>query len=1035
MLVFRIHGTVREAETDLPLPGFFVKAYDKDLVFDDLMGTAWTGTDGRFTISSEPGDFRDFFEQRPDIYLKVFAADAATLLYSSARAVRWRAGPVEEFDVRIPRADLGAGAPARGIVLSGDDGEARPTFEVGEPLALAAIGLRPGAAHSVEVRDGDRRLLFEQRLLADRAGTIATSVIWPQLGLDDPRTGELTTLDQAEARWAGRALTVVVRDGKHVVAEHAVRFPERFTRPVLLGTDEAGVVRNGFVAGAADVILSGRRLPWHGAIRVFMGARRHDWRVGDAFVPAPLASGRPAFIDVDIGSPEVRARVARAREVLPGAYDFIVRRVRYGYEDDEDFALRATDLVAHRLLTGLVVREEFMRSKFARGGCVNLQPISGRKLVGSPYFQYTDVFPIGAEVWGALDPGALAPEQQSKMVAFYVVAHKTSAQWSADPGLSHLPVLGGNAATVKLKTQIGCINANARLLWPAASQVGEYDVIADFGNNTSDATAFAPDDELGPTTIDIVDGYVTAGFRVVSDPTTSVEYANVGTFEYDLPAEVVTDDFDAWDPYLGQSGGTTTLNVARRAVVYFPSDSPGATTAAQISSAQPSYPLFVAVHGNSGHSNSYQGYNYLLEHLARNGFIAASIHSEPGMKGRGRAELLFKHLAILRGGGPNGFGAKAANSIAIMGHSRGGEAVVKAARMNQQQALGHNIAGIVSLAPTDKYGRETLGPPWAIPYLVIYGSMDGDVAGGSAAAAPMQTGFSLYDRAGGAPKSMVFAYGAIHDRFNTVWGDDDLGFGKLGSNDLTQVINADAHEKIAKAYMNAFGRLYCRGEQQWAGLFRGEWNAPAVEAADAGKVRIYVQYRDTTRTDVDTFDGAHTPTSWQVSSAGTTVDDAGTLPVDPSENQLNLVDAHSPHDTGGLLLRWDGTADKLSIDMPGGTLDVRAYEAVQFRVGQKVGSASNPSAAQDLYVTLTDAAAQSRSIRASKFAEIPRPHQRDFDQFTKSAMRTVRIPLHAWTIKVAGAVAVDLASVARLTFDFGINASGEIEIDDVEFTN
>ncbi|MBL0010961.1 MAG: hypothetical protein IPP22_08145 [Nitrosomonas sp.] len=31
------------------------------------------------------------------------------------------------------------------------------------------------------------------------------------------------------------------------------------------------------------------------------------------------------------------------------------------------------------------------------------------------------------------------------------------------------------------------------------------------------------------------------------------------------------------------------------------------------------------------------------------------------------------------------------NKIGIMGHSRGGEAVVSAARMNYEQALGHSI--------------------------------------------------------------------------------------------------------------------------------------------------------------------------------------------------------------------------------------------------------------------------------------------------------------------------------------------------------
>ncbi len=93
------------------------------------------------------------------------------------------------------------------------------------------------------------------------------------------------------------------------------------------------------------------------------------------------------------------------------------------------------------------------------------------------------------------------------------------------------------------------------------------------------------------------------------------------------------------------------------------------------------------------------------------------------------------------------------------------------------------------------------------------------------------------------------------------------------------------------------------------------------------------------------------------------------------------------------------------------------------------------STGQDLYATLTDTGSQSRKIRVSKFAEIPEPHKRNRNQYTKSAMRTVRIPLHAYTIAVAGKQDVDLANIDHVRFDFGVKATGEIEIDSVEFTH
>ena len=255
------------------------------------------------------------------------------------------------------------------------------------------------------------------------------------------------------------------------------------------------------------------------------------------------------------------------------------------------------------------------------------------------------------------------------------------------------------------------------------------------------------------------------GFRVVADPTTETSFAHAGHFSYDASTHgSVT--------VSGEGGGS--FNVPVRGSVWFPADVAGATSPAQTSAAQANYPLVVVVHGNASQSTSYLGYEYLLEHLARNGFVAASIHLETDQMATDRARVLLHRIPILQ----TLFGAKLQNTIGLMGHSRGGEAVTVAARLNHQEGLGHNLDAIIALAPTDWIVGKTYSAPSAVPYHVMYGAMDGDVAG------PSDTGFELYDRASGADKSMVFAYGAIHDRFNTVSGDGDLFFGKIGATDL-----------------------------------------------------------------------------------------------------------------------------------------------------------------------------------------------------------------------------------------------------------
>jgi len=277
-------------------------------------------------------------------------------------------------------------------------------------------------------------------------------------------------------------------------------------------------------------------------------------------------------------------------------------------------------------------------------------------------------------------------------------------------------------------------------------------------------------------------------------------------------------------------------------------------------------------------------------------------------------------------------------------------------------------------------------------------------------------------------------YGAIHDRFNTVWGDGDLYFGELGGTDLAKVITADAHQKIAKGYMSAFFRRFLKNEAQWTGMFRGEWVPVAAASADS-KAKFYVQYQHPNARTVDDFEGAHGSTTWQTSTIGAAVDDDNSLPADPVENQLASIDPHSPHDTAGLLLRWDGTADHLRFLVPNAQKDVTGYTALQFRITQKVNSASNPAGmSQDLRVSLTDAANQTRAIMVSKFGEVPFPDTRYYDQYTKSAMRTVRIPLSAFRILCLTLAEVDLTNVVNVAFEFSEKAMGEIEIDSVQFT-
>ena len=100
--VFRILGTIEEEETGRPLADLVVRAFDRDLIFDDTVGFATTDDDGRFEIRFHRRAFRDVAESRPDLYLRVFDASGSREIHQTRDAIRWNASPSERYRLRIP---------------------------------------------------------------------------------------------------------------------------------------------------------------------------------------------------------------------------------------------------------------------------------------------------------------------------------------------------------------------------------------------------------------------------------------------------------------------------------------------------------------------------------------------------------------------------------------------------------------------------------------------------------------------------------------------------------------------------------------------------------------------------------------------------------------------------------------------------------------------------------------------------------------------------------------------------------------------
>jgi dienelactone hydrolase len=259
------------------------------------------------------------------------------------------------------------------------------------------------------------------------------------------------------------------------------------------------------------------------------------------------------------------------------------------------------------------------------------------------------------------------------------------------------------------------------------------------------------------------------------------------------------------------------------------------------------FPLVLVVHGNHNMKDfSDPGYDYLGRLLASRGYILASV-DENFINGSIRGEndargwFLLKHVELFKRFNEeegNPFRGKVdMGNIALMGHSRGGEAVAHAAAFNRLKHypddaalkfdFGFAIQGIVSIAPVDgQYlptGRKV--EVRDVSYLTFHGSHDGDVTSFH--------GLRIYDRlrfTDGAFhfKSAVYMYRANHGQWNTVWQNKDNGPRSARTLDLRGLVPQEDQRRFAEIYVSAFLDVVLKGDKRYLPIFRdhrviGSW--------------------------------------------------------------------------------------------------------------------------------------------------------------------------------------------------------------------
>jgi dienelactone hydrolase len=283
------------------------------------------------------------------------------------------------------------------------------------------------------------------------------------------------------------------------------------------------------------------------------------------------------------------------------------------------------------------------------------------------------------------------------------------------------------------------------------------------------------------------------------------------------------------------------------------------------------FPLVLMVHGNhQAEDFSDPGYEYLGRLFASRGTIAVSVDENflngtasdlldfpgEGMKDENDARgwLLLEHLRQWREWSRtpgHAFERRAdLDRVALVGHSRGGEAVAVAGVFNRLPCYpddgrlafdyGFGIRGVAAIAPVDGQYKPANAPTHLsnLSYLVLHGSHDGDMQSFHGARVFERVRFT---DGGDHFKAGLYVHRANHGQFNTTWGRGNSGgFGNFFL-DLRPLLPKADQERIARVFLSAFLEATLRGEAGYRALFRDHRRG----AAWLPSVVLLQQYEDT----------------------------------------------------------------------------------------------------------------------------------------------------------------------------------------------
>jgi hypothetical protein len=382
---------------------------------------------------------------------------------------------------------------------------------------------------------------------------------------------------------------------------------------------------------------------------------------------------------------------------------------------------------------------------------------------------------------------------------------------------------------------------------------------------------------------------------------------------------------------------------------------------------------------------SERGYRYLQTVLASQGYVTVSVAAN-GINGQddvlddagagARSVLVRHHLDLLAGWsagtGPTSTGGRSLrgmlnlSKVMLVGHSRGGEGVNRAA-IDVRATDPYRVVGQVLVTPTD-FGRQVAA---GVPTTVLLSSCDGDVSD-LQGQQYVDQGRSIAT-GDNSLKTSVLLLGANHNFFNTEWTpgsaaapaeDDwfDQGDGACGRHAPSR-LTAAQQRAVATAYVAAAAKAYLSASSSAVRLLDGT----PVRAASAGRAVALVEAVGGRRQRLFTVAASDVVTGKGATSASRCP--GYVLPGGPSRiapcSTAAAEASLSPHwlpsltqpAPQALAVRWTAPGGGVTVG-PAVPRDVSAARAVDLRV---IADPGRPTPAFD--VVLTDAAGRSQTFR------------------------------------------------------------------------